>query len=305
MAAHPLRLATRGSAQALGQSGIVADSIWAATGREVELVIIDTYGDRTQGDDIPLHSIGGQGVFVKEVQVAVLDGRADLAVHSAKDLPSETADGLVIAAFTERRDANDVLVGATLDDLPRGATVATGSVRRRAQLTRVRPDLEFAELRGNIGTRLEKVPPGGAIVIALAALQILELTDHIDEILDREAFVPAVGQGCVAVECRAGDADTAAALAAVDHRPTRRAVEIERAFLAELGSGCSLPVAGHAVADRLDLFLADPDRSASVSERVALSSTPDGSCDWAGDLDVARAAAAELARRLDDEPGRV
>lgn len=266
----PLRLATRGSRQALAQSRSIATMIRARTDREVDLVEISTVGDRTQGDNVPLHSIGGQGVFVKEVQRAVLDGRADLAVHSAKDLPSDTAEGLVLAAFTERRSSHDVLIGSTLHGLAPGATVASGSVRRRAQLASVRPDLRFVELRGNIDSRLSKVPEGGAIVMALAALEILELTERVDEVLDIEAFVPAVGQGCVAVECRADDAATVAALAAIDHAATRRRVEVERAFLGELGSGCSLPVAGHVVDDHLHVFLADPDRRTHVSDVVEL-----------------------------------
>ena len=288
----PLRLATRGSRQARAQSEAVASSIAAQAGREVELVEISTIGDRTQHADVPLHSIGGQGVFVKEVQRAVLDGRADLAVHSAKDLPSETADGLVLAAFSERRSANDVLVGATLDDLAVGATVASGSVRRRAQLAAVRPDLEFVELRGNIDSRLAKVPDGGAVVMALAALEILAMTERADQVLDIEAFVPAVGQGCVAVECRMDDQATRDALRAIDHRTTRRCVEAERAFLAELGSGCSLPVAGHARADRLHVFLADPERRTHVADAIEL---PD---DDAARLDVARRAAHALQERL-------
>jgi hydroxymethylbilane synthase len=272
MSAAPLRLATRGSRQALGQANVVAASVESATGRSVELVLIETTGDLRL--DVPLHSMGGLGVFVKEVQSAVLDGRADLAVHSAKDLPSETVDGLAIAAFTERRDANDVLVGSTLDGLAHGATVASGSVRRRAQLAAVRPDLNFVELRGNIETRLSKVPADGAIVMALAALQILELTDRIDEVLSLEAFVPAVGQGCVAVECRSDDGATLDALAAIDHVETRRRVEAERAFLGELGSGCSLPVAGHVIGTSLHTFLADPDRGISVGDVVDLGDDP-------------------------------
>jgi hypothetical protein len=202
----PLRLATRGSRQALGQSGAVAASITAATGRPVELVTIETTGDVRV--DVPLHQIGGQGVFVKEVQRAVLDGRADLAVHSAKDLQSAQADGLVLAAFCERRDPRDALVGADLASLAEGCTVATGSVRRRAQLRRVRPDLNFSELRGNIDSRLSKIPDGGAIVMAVAALDILDMTDRIAETLAVRDFVPAVGQGCVAVECRDDDVAT-------------------------------------------------------------------------------------------------
>jgi hydroxymethylbilane synthase len=289
----PLRLATRGSRQAHAQADVVAASITASSGRPVDLVLIETTGDVRQ--DVPLHTIGGQGVFVKEVQRAVLDGRADLAVHSAKDLPSESAAGLVIAAFTERRSPHDVLIGSTLADLAQGATVASGSVRRRAQLAAVRPDLEFVELRGNIDTRLGKIPAGGAIVMARAALEILDMTDRIDEVMEVERFVPAVGQGCVAVECRADDTGTIDALATIDHGPTRRRVEIERAFLGELGSGCSLPVGGHVVGDSLHVFLADPGRSRSVGDVVTLSA---GGMDQSNDLVIARATARHLQEQL-------
>jgi len=281
---EPLRLATRGSRQALGQAIAVAEALSAATGRHVELVEIATTGDIRA--DVPLHTIGGQGVFVKEVQRAVLDGRADLAAHSAKDLPSETADGLVIGAFTARRDPRDALIGSTLADLADGSTVASGSVRRRAQLRRVRPDLQFVELRGNIDTRLTKIPADGAIVMAVAALEILAMTNRISETLGVEEFVPAVGQGCVAVECRSDDDQTIAAVAAVDHAATRHAVEVERAFLAELGSGCSLPVGGHVADGRLHTFLANLDTGVTVADQIELSGS------IGDDRSVARAAAA-------------
>jgi hydroxymethylbilane synthase len=241
----------------------------AVAGTTVELVFVETTGDQRQ--DVPLHTIGGQGVFVKEVQRAVLDGRADLAAHSAKDLPSAPADGLTIAAFCERRSAADALIGARFDDLAPGATVATGSVRRRAQIAAARPDLVFAELRGNIQTRLSKIPQGGAIVMAIAALEILDLTDLIAEVLDPEQFVPAIGQGCVAVECRDGDETMAELLAAVDHPATRRAVRSERAFLATLGSGCSLPVGAWVNDGTLHAFLGDPDRGRVVRRRELLA----------------------------------
>ena len=263
-----LRLATRGSRQATAQSTAVATLIEEYTGCPVELVAIETTGDiRT---DVPLHVIGGQGVFVKEVQRAVLDGRADLAAHSAKDLPSATTDGLVIGAFCERRDASDVLIGSTLDALPIGATVATGSVRRRSQLSLVRPDLQFRELRGNIDSRLSKIPEGGAVVMAAAALQILGMLDRVAEVLPYETFVPAVGQGCVAVECRHDNATAISVLKAIDHAQTRHHVEVERAFLAELGSGCSLPVGAHATDGALRTFLADLATGESFSDEVAL-----------------------------------
>jgi hydroxymethylbilane synthase len=279
-----IRIATRGSAQARTQAERVADQLRAGD-HVVELVPVETDGDRTQAADVPLHSIGGQGVFVKEVQRAVLDGRADVAVHSAKDLPTQPADGLRIAAFTERRSAADALVGRPLVDLPAGATIATGSVRRRAQLHRARPDLEFVELRGNIHTRLERIPDGGAIVMAVAALEILGLTDWIADLLDPAEFVPAVGQGCVAVECRLDDDRIGDAVGRIDHPPTRREVTVERAFLAELGSGCSLPIGAHVDAGRLYTFLADDRTGITVSDTIELTGEPDG------DVDLARRAA--------------
>jgi hydroxymethylbilane synthase len=289
-----LRLATRGSAQASAQAGAVADALMAAhPGLVVELVFVETLGDRRT--DVPLHSIGGQGVFVKEVQRAVLAGDADLAAHSAKDLPSTVEPGLHLAAFCERRDPRDALVGLSLDELAQGATIATGSVRRRAQLLAVRPDLQFVELRGNIHTRLTRVPDGGSLVMAVAALQILELTDRIAHALPVESFVPSPGQGCVALECRGDDDETAELLAAVDHQATRDAVELERAFLAELGSGCSLPVAAHAVGDELTGFLADPSTGRHVTKSVVVLETET--------RDERLATAATLARTLQAELG--
>jgi len=282
-----IRIATRGSAQAVTQAQHVADQL-RSTGSDTELVLIDTHGDRTQTANVPLHTIGGQGVFVKEVQVAVLEGRADVAVHSAKDLPTTPEDGLVIGAFTERRSAADALVGRSLVDLSAGAVVATGSVRRRAQLRRARHDLEFVELRGNIHTRLGKVPDGGSIVIAMAALEVLGLTDQIAEVLDPAEFVPAVGQGCVAVECRTRDRRVLEVLATIDHDATRSDVSIERAFLAELGSGCSMPVGAHVDAGKLYVFLAGETTGMIVSDTIELSGDTDDDIQRAAE--VARAA---------------
>ena len=288
---RPLRLATRGSAQARTQAQAVADALMAAhPGRSVELVFVETLGDRTQHADIPLHTIGGQGVFVKEVQAAVLRGDADIAAHSAKDLPSATADGLQLAAFCTRRDARDVLVGATLDGLPSGADVATGSVRRRAQLLVARPDLRFLELRGNIHTRLDKVPDGGAIVMAAAALDILGLLDKISDYLPPASFVPSPGQGCVAIECRADDLEMVDVLAAIDHAPSRRAVEVERAFLAELGSGWSLPVGAHSTGETLTAFVGAASGKQHIIETIELP----------GEHDDALARGAALARAMRD-----
>ena len=236
-----LRLATRGSPLALWQARHVASDLAC----ECDLVVIETSGDRRQ--DRPVWEIGGQGVFVKEVQAAVLEGRADAAVHSAKDLPSRSAAGLGIAAVPPRADPRDVLIGSRLSDLAPGAPVATGSVRRRAQLAWVRPDLTFLSLRGNIATRLDRIPPGGAIVMAAAALGRLGLDAPIHEVLEPHTMLPQVGQGAIAVECREDDRETAELLRVADDHATRVCLEAERAFLARLGGGCDLPVGAYAV----------------------------------------------------------
>jgi hydroxymethylbilane synthase len=260
-----LRAATRGSALARWQT----DHVIALLGVPVEVVVISTEGDRRT--DVPIEAIGGRGVFVKEVQAAVLDGRADFAVHSAKDLPSSPElqpDGLVIACVPERADPRDVLVGSTLDGLPVGGLVATGSVRRRAQLANLRPDLTFTGLRGNIDTRLAKAAGVDAIVMAAAALHRLGRDDAIAETLDPDVLVPQVAQGALAIECRADDAAVLAALRAVEHAPSRRAVDAERAFLAELGGGCDLPVGAHATSHDGELELQG--LIASYDGRIAL-----------------------------------
>ena len=244
MTAVVLRAATRASALARAQTGIVAGLLAEAAGVATEPIAVSTTGDRRA--DTPIHAMGGKGVFVKEVQAAVLDGRADIAVHSAKDLPSSTPEGLVLAAVPRRGDPRDALVGCRLADLPAGATVATGSLRRKAQLAHLRPDLNFAELRGNIATRLESAAGFDAIVMAAVALARLGLEPDVVDVLDPEDFVPQVGQGAIAVECRATDRDTLTLLSAIEHRPSRRAVDAERAFLAELGGDCSLPAGAHA-----------------------------------------------------------
>ncbi|MEY2627849.1 MAG: porphobilinogen deaminase [Actinomycetota bacterium] len=284
-----IRIATRPSPQARTQAQVVAEALTSTTGAACELVFVESTGDVRA--DVPLHQMAGQGVFVKEVQRAVIDGRADVAVHSAKDLPTEGDPTLVVGAWCARRDARDGLVGAKLDELAHGATVATGSVRRRAQLHAQRPDIVFTELRGNIGTRLERIPSGGAIVMAIAAMEVLGLTDRVAEYLDPTIFVPMVGQGCVAVEYRFGDARVRKALEAIDHAPTRLAVETERAFLAVLGSGCSLPVGAHVDSDGvLTTFLAsgDPAASRRVTSIVMQADV--------SDPDNATLVAAELAR---------
>ncbi len=280
---RPLRVATRGSELARWQAHRVA----ALLGDDTELVVVSTVGD--QRTDVPIHAVGGTGIFVKEVQQAVLDGRADLAVHSAKDLPaSDNPDGLVLAVFPERADPRDVLVGSTLDALPAGARVATGSVRRRAQLAALRPDLTFAELRGNIATRLARAADFDAVVVAAAALDRLGLTDHADEYLEPSVMLPQVGQGALAVECRSDDEDTRARLSAIDDARVHLAVAAERAYLAELGGGCDLPCGALATVDGDDVSVEA--LLAAVDGHVVLRAT-------ARDRDpvvAGRAAAAEL-----------
>ena len=278
-----LRAATRGSPLARWQAEHVASLL----GGDVELVVVETTGDRRR--DVAIWEMGGRGVFVKEVQAAVLDGRADFAVHSAKDLPSETAEGLVIAAVPERGDPRDAMVGGRLDDLPVGGRVATDSVRRRAQLAAYRPDLTFAGLRGNIDTRLEKASEFAAIVVAAAALQRLGRDDAIAELLEPSVMLPQVSQGALAVECRADDAATRQRLAAIEHEPSRRAVDAERAYLAQMGGGCDLPVGAYATqADDGSLTLTA--LLATLDGRVVLRATQHGD----DPAELGRAVAREL-----------
>ncbi len=239
---------------------------------EIDEVVVSTVGDRTT--DVPIHSMGGKGVFVKEVQAAVLDGRADFAVHSGKDLPAVTPDGLVLVCVPARADARDALVGASWASLSPGAHIATGSVRRRAQLAWHRPDLVFSELRGNIQTRLEKLESGGFDGIMMAAAAIdrlaLDLSIPVDR-LDPAIMLPQVAQGALAIECRADDTETIAVLHAIQHADTRRVVDTERAFLHELGGDCDLPAGAHATLgdDGIEItgMLASLDGRALIRER--------------------------------------
>ena len=278
-----LRAATRGSELALWQARHVASLL----DEPVEEVVVETTGDRRQ--DLPIWEIGGRGVFVKEVQAAVLEGRADFAVHSAKDLPAQATPGLVLAAVPERGDARDAMVGSTLEALPPGALVATGAVRRRVQLSSLRPDLTFAGLRGNVDTRLRQAPRYSAAVLAAAALRRLDRIEQAAEVFDPDLFVPQVAQGALAVECREDDDEVRSQLDAVGHEPSRRAVDAERAYLAELGGGCDLPVGAHATVDdqgvvHLTAVLA------SLDGRIVLRATAEGQ----DPEEVGRAAATDI-----------
>jgi hydroxymethylbilane synthase len=237
-----LRLATRGSPLARHQADLVASALRAGhRDLDVEVLVV-----RTQGDDItaPLDQIGGQGVFVTEVEAAVADGRADAAVHSAKDMTSTMPPGLVLAAVPPRADARDGLVGGKLFDLPPGALVATGSARRRAQLAYLRPDLSFTEVRGNMERRVSRGEDGSvaAVVVAVAAMERLGWIHRLSDILDPLDVLPQAGQGAIAVQCRADDEATRELLSAIDDPASHRAVRAERAVLAGLSGSCTVPV---------------------------------------------------------------
>jgi hydroxymethylbilane synthase len=245
-----IRIGTRGSRLALVQTQSIVEAI-----REkhpevaVDVEVIQTQGDRVL--DRPLSAIGDAGVFIKEIEAALLEERVDLAVHSMKDLPSRVTFGLALAATTERLDPRDVLVARTassLDTLPRGGTVATGSLRRRSQLLALRPDLNVEDLRGNVPTRLEKFDRStwDAILLAGAGLERLGLATRIRSYIPVESMLPAVGQGALALEIRASDRELAERLRFLNHAETELAVLSERSFLARLEGGCRVPIAAYA-----------------------------------------------------------
>jgi len=242
----PLRIGTRGSRLALWQANHVADALRAlAAPRPVELVEIQTTGDQVR--DVPLSQMGGIGLFTKEIQRALLTDIADVAVHSLKDLPTLPVDNLVLAAVPPRGATGDVFVSkrhAHFDQLPTGAKVATGSLRRRSQVLHRRSDLQLMEMRGNVDTRLRKLEQEGldAIILAQAGLERLGLGAAITHVLDSSWMLPAVGQGALGLECRADDATTLALLRQLDHPATHSAVMAERSLLFALGGGCLVPI---------------------------------------------------------------
>ena len=249
-----IRIGTRGSTLALAQAGLVG----AGLGADSAIVPMRTEGDRLA--EARLAAVGGKGLFVREIEEALLRGEIDVAVHSLKDLPAEPPAGLVLAAFLPREDPRDVLVGerpVSLEALAPGGVVGTSSPRRRALVLAARPDLGVEPIRGNVDTRLRKLAAGGfdAIVLAAAGLRRLGLTPAHCTPLDPERFVPAVGQGIIAVEARAADAATLARLARLDHAATRACALAERAYLALLGASCTTPVAAHARLDGATLHV--------------------------------------------------
>lgn len=286
-----LRLGTRGSALARWQAEWVAARL-AAYGAAVSLVPITTQGDRQQAG--PVEAIGGQGVFTKELQRALLDEQIDLAVHSLKDLPTDPVPGLELAAVPERAPCGDVLISRrapSFADLPRGALIGTGSSRRRSQLWHARPDLRMADVRGNVDTRLRKLDEGeyDALVLAEAGLLRLGLAEQITQILPKELILPAVGQGALGIEIRAADHELRQTLAPLDHAETRQAVIAERAMLAALRGGCLAPVGAWGRLESGRLRLSGVVLSVDGRRRIAAEASGEA------------ASAAELGRRIAGE----
>ena len=262
-----ITVGSRGSRLALRQTELVlAEMIRRFPGRRFEVQKVRTTGDRRS--EVSLATIGGQGVFIKELETALRARRVDLAVHSLKDVPTEVGRGLVLAAVTERDDVRDAVVSrghCRLAELPAGSRVGTGSLRRSVQVRALRPDLEVVDLRGNVDTRLRKVEEGlvDAAILAAAGLARLGYLERAAELLDTDAMLPAIGQGALTLEARADDAEVIEMASALDHRQTRLAVTAERAFLTRLGGGCRLPMAALGIVEgdslRLRGLIADPE----------------------------------------------
>lgn len=277
-----MKLGTRGSRLALTQASLVK-RVMEEAGLDVKVVEVETLGDR-RDEWKSIRDVEGDGLFTRELDAALLEGEVDIAVHSMKDVPTEPPDGIAIAAVPPRGSPRDALCGGTLDELPDGATVGTGSPRRRAQLLRVRPDLEVVNLRGNVETRLSKVGSEvDAVVLAEAGLDRLNVADRIDERLPFDGFLPAPGQGAIAVSAKSGSREAELSREAVDHEPTRLESEAERALLNELGTGCVEPVgalaeleegelvlrAGNFEEDRMVQLTGEPSEAEELGRRAA------------------------------------
>jgi hydroxymethylbilane synthase len=268
-----LRIGTRGSMLAKWQAESIRKKLFAATGVEAEIVIIKTSGDKMQ--HASLTQIGGKGIFIKELEEALLEESIDLAVHSVKDVPTDVPSRLMFPAVCRRDDVRDCLVGSTLANLRHGARVGTSSLRRQAQFRHLRPDLDLRDLRGNVDTRLRKVESGEyeAVVVAKAGLDRLGLSKRISEVLSPEVCLPAVGQGAIAVECRLKDTEAGDLLAPLDDAETRTAILAERALLAALQGGCQVPMGAWARIERGELLLDACVCSVDGSQYVKLRAT--------------------------------
>lgn len=272
-----IRIGTRGSKLALIQSEWIRDKIQDRHPHvRVELTVIKTTGDKIV--DSPLSKIGGKGLFVKEIEDALLENRVDLAVHSMKDVPAELPDGLMLAAFPEREDPRDALISkgdVAIDQLPQKAKLGTSSLRRASQILHIRPDLEIAPLRGNVDTRLGKLNGGelDCIILATAGLKRMGLEDRISQIIPVDKILPAIGQGALGLETRRDDARTIGVIDFLNHEPTKVAVAAERAFLKELEGGCQVPIAGLAILENDILhftgMVAELDGTRIVQHRIS------------------------------------
>jgi hydroxymethylbilane synthase len=302
-----IRIATRRSKLALTQTRWVGEHLRALEpSLEVELLEMVTQGDRIQ--DRPLSEVGGKGLFVSELEQAILEGRAEMAVHSLKDLPADLAPGLSIACVPEREDARDVLIttdGVEIDALTAGENVGTSSLRRSLQLSAFRNDLAFEPLRGNVDTRLSKLESGQyrAIVLAYSGLRRLGLADRPLWPLPPSVCLPAVGQGALAVECREDAAELRALLARLEHAPTRCCVEAERAFLSALGGDCHTPLAAHARLDEAGRRLRFDGLVCGVQDRRMVRGSTDRYIDVTGEalLSLSRTLGRETAETLLDQ----
>lgn len=305
-----LRIASRGSALALWQARHVKASLEALhPDVDVDIRILQTKGDRIT--DVPLARIGDRGLFTKEVDRAVVSGEADLAVHSLKDLPTLLDNGVALTAVMRREDPRDALVVApgrprSLDRLPAGAVVGTSSLRRRAQLRARRPDLDVVDLRGNLDTRLRRVADADfdAVLLALAGIRRLGRADEVAQALDAPGWLPAVGQGALAIVCRDDDHATAARLAPLEHGPTRTAVTAERALLRALEGGCQIPIGALARSDgdafRIDAFVAGLDGTPFLAGGERFSGDEPGAAGAAGERLAERLRAQGADRVLDE-----
>ena len=294
-----IRIGTRGSALAVWQAEWVRSQLLNLHPEcHVELVKIKTTGDKIL--DVPLAQVGGKGLFVKEIETALLEGRVDHAVHSMKDMPAEVPPGLCIGVVPERENPLDVLIsrnGHKFEDLPKEARVGSSSLRRGAQLRHARPDITVHPLRGNLDTRLRKLETEGldAIILAAAGVKRLGLEDRITEYIPETLMLPAIGQGALSIETRE-DEDSRRLVSPIDHRQTRLAVESERAFLGRLEGGCQVPIAAKAnlIEDRIELtgLVAEVDGSVLIREDIA------------GPVDEHKELGVELANRLLKKGGR-
>lgn len=276
MAPKLLRIGTRASQLALWQANWIKSELERQyPGITVELVKIKTIGDKIL--DVPLAQVGGKGLFVKEIEEAMLRGEIDLAVHSMKDVPTDFPDGLGLVVTTEREDSRDAFIsdGVKFADLPQGARIGTSALRRQAQLLKVRPDLEMVIIRGNVETRIRKLKEDNldAVILAAAGLNRLGFTNVITELLSTELSLPAIGQGALGLECRLNDTATREALAFLNHPPTAAAVEAERALLKRCEGGCQVPIAAHGTVsgETLNLigFIASVDGKQTVKDQIS------------------------------------